>query len=165
MSPIELSWTAKNNRCLLASVSACTSTTCLDFQEPRNFHVKDELLLEQLLEARWQEKLSKTTPRTCLRARAHRLPRLSHSRQQVRPRLSYALKVSQPTHWIYNYIIYIIYLSRSSVLVSAQPLICHAMTFKYITIFAVNHLRAFMSESEHVMWAINEYQCCTALLH
>ena len=69
MSPIELSWTAKNNRCLLASVSACTSTTCLDFQKPRNFH-KDELLVEHLLEARWQEKLSKTTPRTCLRARA-----------------------------------------------------------------------------------------------
>ena len=148
----------KKNNCLLASVSACTSTACLDFQEPRNFHVKDELLLEHLLEARWQEKLSKTTPRTCLRARAHRLPRLSHSRQQVRPRLSYALKVSQPTHWIYICL-------EVSVLVSAQPLICHAMTFKYIKIFAVNHLRAFMSESEHVMLAINEYQCCTALLH
>ena len=90
--------------------------------------------------------------------RARRLPRLSHSRQQVWPRLSYALKVSQPTHWIYICL-------EVSVLVSAQPLICHAMTFKYITIFAVNHLRAFMSESENVMWAINEYQCCTALLH
>ena len=102
--------------------------------------------------------VARKTPRSCHRARAHRLPRLSHSRQQVWPRLSYALKVSQPTHWIYICL-------EVSVLVSAQPLICHAMTFKYITIFAVNHLRAFMSESEHVMWAINEYQCCTALLH
>ena len=71
--------------------------------------------------------------------RAHRLPRLSHSRQQVRPRLSYALKVSQPTHWIY---------------------ICYSMTFKYIKIFAVNHLRAFMSESEHVMNINVALQCC-----
>ena len=34
------------------------------------------------------------------------------------------------------------------------------MTFKYIKIFAVNHLRAFMSESEHVMNINVALQCC-----